>query len=352
MMTGALAYAATVDKGFLRTVQKTASDSDFSQVISIVFWVFVGILLLGGILYLINRFFLHAGDDVEKIELFDIRDPEEIRKVFEEADARKSTMELHVPEYRHEGFKCLLLDFKKAEDKILLEDPPERGPMHNFKNKRVIVDFVINYRDKQKFYSFTTTSEGIIPINMRGFKRAIVLKVPRRIEIKQRRNAVRLEPPLDYEITVNIIKNQPYSGIPLEDIEFSEDIQVEDISRNGMRLIYEKGSFLDSFKKGDIFAIRFFLNPNNLSLGIDLDKYIFMEVEVVHNDLKNMGKRYLGILFLKRGVIKDDRLYFERLKSLTNEDIHKWITALYARQLRRERGLERKQFEYINQAET
>ena len=257
-------------------------------------------------------------------------------------------MEVNVPEYRYESFKCLMLDFKRAENKILVEDPPERGPEHNFQNKRVTVNFIINYRDKQKFYSYTTFSEGIIPINMRGFRHAIVLRVPRRIEIKQRRNCVRIEPPLEYEIMVDIIKNRKYHAIPLEEIEFSESTRVEDISRDGMRLSYKKGSQLETLKKGDVFAVRFLLNPEGLSLDIDPHSYIYMEVEVMHNNLRREEIRFLGIRYLRRGVIKEDKLFFERLQALTNEDIHKWITALYARLLRKEKGFERKKFEYVS----
>ena len=186
---------------------------------------------------------------------------------------------------------------------------------------------------------------------MRGFKRAIVLRTPRRVEIKQRRNSVRIELPLDHEFSVDLIKNKRYNGIPLDEIEFSEEIKVEDISRDGMRLSYEKGSVLETMKKGDTFAIRFFLDPTDLSLDGILRDYIYMEVEVVHNVFQRAGRHFLGIRFLRRGTIKEDKLFFERLKALTNEDIHKWVTALYARQLRRERGLERVKFEYLSRDE-
>ena len=137
----------------------------------------------------------------------------------------------------------------------------------------------------------------------------------------------------------------------LDDMELSEEIKVEDISRDGMRLAYEQGSILETVKKGDTFAIRFFLDPSGLSLNGLLNDYIYMEAEVVHNRFQRMKKHFLGIRFLRRGSIKEDRLFFERLRALTNEDIHKWVTALYARQLRRERGMERVKFEYISREE-
>ncbi len=345
---GAVAYAASVDRGFLRTVQKTAESGNFSGSGHILMWILIGILVIGVATYLLNRFFLHRGGELAPIEHFEIRDPEKIHEIFEEADARKSVMELNVPEYRYESFKCLLLDFKPKEHTILVEDPPERGPSHNFSEKNVKVNFAINYRDKQKFYSFTTLSKGIIPIHMRGFKRAIALRIPRRVEIKQRRNSVRIDIPLDYAFSVDLIKNRKYQGLLLDDLELSEEIKVEDLSRDGMRLSYEKGSVLETMKKGDTFAIRFFLNPTGLSLKNILRDYIYMEAEVMHNRFQRGGRHFLGIRFSRRGAIKEDRLYFERLKALTNEDIHKWVTALYARQLRRERGMERVQFEYVH----
>ncbi|GEM_PF-5860938 len=341
-----IAFAANVDKGFLRTVQKTAGASNFSVAGPFILWVLISILVLGGIVYLINRFFLNPKDDLPAVEHFDIRDPEKIREILEEADARKSVMEINIPEYRYESFKCLFLEYRKTDNKILLQDPPERGPGHSFENKRVVVNFIINYRDKQKFFSFTTVSEGIVPLRMRGFKQAVVLRLPSRIEIKQRRNSLRLEPPLDYEITIDIIKNKKYHGVKLEDLEFEETARVEDISRDGMRLSYEKAHIFESYKKGDIFAMRFFLNTHGIPIQLDLSKYIYMEVEVVHNNLKRAGRNLLGIRFLRRGTIREEKIFFDRLKALTNEDIHKWITALYARQLRREKGLERKRFEY------
>ncbi len=345
---GAVAYAASVDREFLRTVQKTAESSDLCGVVNVVLWVLLGIIILGVGLYLLNRFYLHKNDALAPMEHFEIRDPQKIYEIFEEADARKSVMELNVPEYRYESFKCLMLDFKRNEHTILVEDPPERGPSHNFEGERVNVTFAINYRDKQKFYSFVTQSKGIIPINMRGFKRAIVLRTPQRVEIKQRRNSVRIELPLDHEFSVDLIKNKRYHGIPLDEIEFSEEIKVEDISRDGMRLSYEKGSVLETMKKGDTFAIRFFLDPTGLSLDGILQDYIYMEVEVAHNMFQRAERHFLGIRFVRRGTIKEGKLFFERLKALTNEDIHKWVTALYARQLRRERGMERVKFEYLS----
>jgi hypothetical protein len=137
----------------------------------------------------------------------------------------------------------------------------------------------------------------------------------------------------------------------LEEIELSEELQIDDISRDGMKLAYQKGSALEELKKGDTFAIRFYLNPAQLGLDIKTNDYIFTEVEVMHNRLRRAKIFLMGVRFTRRGAIKEEKLFFERLQTLTNDDIHKWVTALYARQLRREKGLERKRFEYLEPEE-
>ena len=346
-----IAFGANVDKGFLRTVQKTAGATDYNAIINIVIWVALIAILLGGITYLLNRYILNPNTAELPMERFEIRDTDKIYSILDEADARKSVMELRIPEYRYEPFKCLLLDYRKNEHTLLVEDPPERGPDHDFKDKNLVVNFVINYRDKQQFYSFTTQSTEIIPINMRGFKRAVVLRIPTRLQIRQRRNALRIEPPLDYETTADLIRNNHYHAVPIEEIELSEELQIDDISRDGMKLAYQKGSALEELKKGDTFAIRFYLNPAQLGLDIKTNDYIFTEVEVMHNRLKRAKIFLMGVRFTRRGAIKEEKLFFERLQTLTNDDIHKWVTALYARQLRREKGLERKRFEYLEPEE-
>jgi len=346
-----ITYSVSVDKGFLRTVQKTADATDYSAILNIGIWVVLIAVILGGLIYLLNRYLLNPNTAELPMERFEVRDADKIHSILDEADARKSVMELRIPEYRYEPYKCSLLDYRKNEHTLIVEDPPERGPDHDFKNKTLVVNFVINYRDKQQFYSFTTLSEGIIPIKMRGFKRAVVLRIPTRLQIRQRRNAVRIEPPLDYETMADLVKNNRYHVVPIEDIELSEELRIDDISRDGMKLAYQKGSALEDLKKGDTFAIRFYLNSVGLGLDAKTNDYIFTEVEVMHNQLKRGKMLLMGVRFTRRGTIKEDKLFFERLQALTNDDIHKWVTALYARQLRREKGLEQKRFEYVETEE-
>ncbi len=323
----------TSTREFFRSISRNFISWTINETSLFIISALLFLICLSLVIYLI---FNKIAQKKAKSDFFTISDPSTIMEILRQAMIDRSTFQVSLNPESAYSLKCSLEEV--TSDDMVLELPAYiRSIKSQMVGRKVYVIFGIPYKKQMIFYYFSSKIKGSFKKDDYLFLR---IEIPNSLELRQKRNFLRIETRLEDFIdliiwrerflsTGELVKNLKDLGKPIYKKMENVFFPVVDISALGIRLKFTRIELNDlvgrELDKGDGFIIYFKVKDERR------DKiYSFLVHGIVKNVYKDPIGKYVeyGIQFIEQGKVSEDSKFikWEKIDPKTGiRELSDWV---------------------------